>query len=79
MTIASRKITKAKIALEDIFHNGNLRKYGMTPTEAHMAWDVLVGILTNGISTTISETVRNFYDKYEFIIKEQDIGWEISV
>lgn len=74
----NKKITKAKIALEDIFYNGNLKRYNLSITDAHIAWSVLVGIMNEGKAETISDSVKKFFEKYEFDIKEQGIGWEIS-
>lgn len=75
----TRKVTKAKVALEDIFYNGNLKRYKMTPSEAHEAWDAMVGILNDGETRTISERVKDFYVKYGFSVHEEGIGWVIKL
>lgn len=73
------KLIRAKAALEDCFYNGNLNKHKLTQAEANAAYSILVEIRTGSTMETIMEGVKNFFQRYNFSIKEKGIGWTISL
>jgi hypothetical protein len=72
------KIDKARTALEDIFYNGKLQRYRLTIEEANEVWNSLANILKCGFATTISTNVKNFFEKRNFRVTSDEIGWIIT-
>lgn len=72
------KIDKARTALEDIFYNGKLQRYRLTIEEANEAWNSLANILKYGSATTISTNVKKFFEKRNFCVTSDEIGWIIT-
>lgn len=72
------KFNKFKKVLEDIFYNGNLKRYKITPYEATEAAEDYNSIVENNQVETISEGVKNLFEKYGFTAVQHGIGWRIT-
>ena len=81
MTAQQKKnCINARTALEDIYSNGNLKRYKVTPYEANQIAELYNSLVTTGkVVTTIAEGVMNFFKSYGFNTKVNGIGWEISL
>lgn len=71
-------LSKAKNALEDMF-DGNLNKYHVTLYTAHEIARCYNEIVQNRKTSTISQEVKNFFEKRKFQIAVDGIGWKISL
>lgn len=71
-------LLKAKNALEDMF-DGNLKKYHITPYAAHEIARCYNEIVQNRKTSTISQEVKDFFEKRKFNISVDGIGWKISL
>lgn len=81
MTFNKKEATillKAKNALSDMF-DGNLKKYHVTPYTAHEIARCYNEIVQSRKTSTISQDVKNFFEKREFQIGVDGIGWKISL
>ena len=77
----TKKMLSIKRILEDCYYNGNLRKYGLTP----YSLDDLMRCY-NGIIETIEHEglamcseVKVIFERKGFLIREEGIGWYISI
>lgn len=70
---------KVKAALEDIYDNGNLNRYKLTPYEAYAIANHYNALVSGNTEQTIVEKVKNFFTSYGFTTKETGIGWTISL
>lgn len=71
---------KVKTALEDIYDNGNLNSYKLTPYEAYAIANNYNELVNTGSPVeTITEKVMSFFKSYGFTTKENGIGWIISL
>ena len=66
--------------LADIANTGKLRLKGivLTQSEYNELWDIGKDIVCNGKASTINATCKNVLSKFNFNIKAQGIGWEIT-
>ena len=67
-------------ALADIASTGKLRLKGiaLTQSEYNELWNIGRDIVCNGKASTINATCKNVLEKFNFNIKTQGIGWEIT-
>ena len=74
----SNILLKAKNALEEMF-DGKLKKYHVTLYSAHeIAW-CYNEIVENRKTSTISQEVKDFFEKRKFQVVVDGIGWKISL
>lgn len=71
-------LLKAKNALEEMF-DGKLKKYHVTPYSAREIARCYIEIVQNRKTSTISQEVKNFFEKRKFNISVDGIGWKISL
>ena len=66
--------------LADIASTGKLRLKGIALTQREYSelWDIGKDIVCNGKASTINATCKNVLEKFNFNIKAQGIGWEIT-
>lgn len=69
---------KTKDALEEIF-DGKLKKYHVTVYTAHEIARCYNEIVQNQKTSTISQEVKDFFEKRKFQIVVDGIGWKISL
>lgn len=69
-------LLKAKNALEEMF-DGKLKRYHVTPYEAHEIARCYDEIVQSRKTFTISQKAKNFFEKRKFNIVVDGIGWEI--
>lgn len=74
----SGTLLKAKNALEEMF-NGKLKKYHVTLYTAHEIARCYNEIVQNRKTKTISQEVKDFFEKRKFNIAVWGIGWKISL
>lgn len=74
----SRILLKAKSALSDMF-DGNLKKYHVTLYTAHEIARCYNEIVQNRKTSTISQEVKDFFEKRKFQIAVEGIGWKITL
>lgn len=73
------KLLKIKRILEDVFDNGNLKKYNLVPYSAEElvhSYNSIVRDITHS-TVTIFIDVKNIFEKRGFYVKEEGIGWKI--
>lgn len=73
------RLIVARKALEDIYFNGNLHKYKLTPNEAHNAVVTFNRICKGETAETFQEGVKNFFVERNFTVKQCGISWKISL
>ena len=79
MTTAQKnKCLKVKSDLERIF-DGELKRYQLTPFEALHIVECYNEIITDGKAETITESVKNFFNKRKFTVTAIGVGWIISL
>lgn len=68
------------MSLQNIANSGKLRLKGisLTQSEYNELWDIGKDIVCNGKANTINATCKNVLSKFNFNIKAQGIGWEIT-
>lgn len=71
-------LLKAKKALESMF-NGNIKRYHVTLYTAHEIARCYNEIVENRKTSTISQEVKDFFEKRKFQIVVEGIGWKISL
>lgn len=71
-------LLKTKKSLEEMF-DGKLNKYHVTLYLAHEIACCYNEIVKNRKSSTISQEVKDFFEKRKFTIAVEGIGWEISI
>lgn len=71
-------LLKAKNTLSNMF-DGNLKKHHVTPYTAHEIARCYNEIVQNRKTSTISQDVKDFFEKREFQIEIDGIGWRISL
>lgn len=79
--IEQNKLLKIKNILEDVYDNGKLREYNLVPYSAEelaYCYNSIVRDVTHS-TVSISNDVKNIFEKHGFKIKEKGIGWEISL
>lgn len=54
------------------------KEYCKTYEEAKEVWNSLANILKYGSATTISTNVKNFFEKRNFRVTSDEIGWIIT-
>ena len=74
----SNVLLKAKNALEEMF-DGKLKKYHVTVYTAHEIARCYNEIVQSRKTKTISQEVKDFFEKRKFTIAVEGIGWEISL
>lgn len=74
----SKILLKAKNALEEMF-DGKLKKYQVTVYSAHEITRCYNEIVQNRKTSTISQEVKDFFEKRKFNISVDGIGWKISL
>ena len=74
----SNTLLKAKNALSDMF-DGKLKKYHVTLYLAHEIARCYNEIVENRKASTISQEVKDFFEKRKFNISVDGIGWKISL
>ena len=74
----SNILFKAKNALEEMF-DGKLKKYHVTLYSAHEIAQCYNEIVENRKTSTISQEVKDFFEKRKFNISVDGIGWKISL
>ena len=74
----SNILLKTKNALEKMF-DGNLKKYHVTLYTAHDIARCYNEIVQNRKTSTISQEVKDFFEKRKFNIAIDGIGWKISL
>lgn len=74
----SNTLLKAKNALEEMF-DGKLKKYHVTLYSAHEIASCYNEIVKNRKASTISQEVKDFFEKRKFTIVVEGIGWKISL
>lgn len=74
----SNILLKAKNALEEMF-DGKLKKYHVTLYSVHEIARCYNEIVKNRKTNTISQEVKGFFEKWEFTIVVEGIGWKISL
>lgn len=71
-------LLKAKNALQEMF-DGKLKKYHVTLYSAHEIARCYNEIVENRRTSTISQEVKDFFEKRKFQIEVEGIGWKISL
>ena len=71
------KMFSVKNTLEDIYETGNIRKYKLTPSDVFEVSYSFKEIKHRGFVETISENVKNFYQRFGYTIEEYGMGWKI--
>ena len=71
-------LLKTKKSLEEMF-DGKLDKYHVTLYSAHEIARCYNEIVKNRKISTISQEVKDFFEKRKFTIAVEGIGWEISL
>ena len=71
------KIFSVKKTLEDIYETGNIRKYKLTPSDVFEVSYSFKEIKQRGLVETISENVKNFYQRFGYTVEQYGIGWKI--
>lgn len=74
----SNILLKAKNALQEMF-DGKLKKYHVTLYSAHEIARCYNEIVENRRTSTISQEVKDFFEKWKFNISVDGIGWKISL
>ena len=74
----SGTLLKAKNDLEEMF-DGKLKKYHVTVHMAHEISRCYNEIVQNRKTSTISQEVKDFFEKRKFNIAVWGIGWKISL
>ena len=74
----SNILLKAKNALAEMF-DGNLKKYHVTLYTAHEIARCYNEIVQYWKTNTISQEVKDFFEKRKFNIEVEGIGWKISL
>ena len=74
----SNILFKAKNALEEMF-DGKLKKNHVTLYSAHEIARCYNEIVENRETKTISQEVKDFFEKRKFQIVVDGIGWKISL
>lgn len=74
----SNILLKAKNALSDMF-DGKLNKYHVSPYTAHEIARCYNEIVQNRKTKTISQDVKDFFEKRKFQITVDGIGWKITL
>lgn len=72
----SNILLKVKNALEEMF-DGKLKKYHVTLYLAHEIARCYNEIVENRKTSTISQEVKDFFEKRKFNVAIDGIGWEI--
>lgn len=81
--VETKIMLKAKSALEDMFNNGNLNKYGVVPytaKEVATCYDELIHNETHSTKTLCLE-VKTFFNKLGFLVEESEnkCYWNIYI
>ena len=71
-------LLKTKKSLEEMFDE-KLNKYHVTLYLAHEIASCYNEIVKNRKASTISQEVKDFFEKRKFTIVVEGIGWEISL
>lgn len=66
-----------KNTLEDIYETGNICKYKLTSSDVFEILYSFKEIKQRGFVETISENVKNFYQRFGYTVEEYGIGWKI--
>ncbi|MCT7397738.1 hypothetical protein N5B56_01385 [Eubacterium sp. LFL-14] len=74
-----KKLLKTNAIIEDIFDNGNIKKYNITTMEADVIARVYSNIVMGNSGRTINGRVKEFFENEGYKIKEDGIGWKINV
>lgn len=79
----TKRMLKVKFALEDMFDNGKLGKYGVVPYTAReivMCYNGLVRDVRHSTETICSD-VKAFFESRGFLVVEKEIenGWDIYI
>lgn len=70
-----------KRILEDCYYNGNLRKYGLTLSsldDLNCCYNDIVETVEHECSTICAD-VKGIFERKGFLIREEGIGWHISI
>ena len=74
----SNILLKTKNSLEEMF-DGKINKYHVTLYSAHEIARCYNEIVKNRKTNTISQEVKDFFEKRKFTIVVEGIGWKISL
>lgn len=74
----SNILLKTKNSLEEMF-DGKIDKYHVTLYSAHEIARCYNEIVKNRKTNTISQEVKDFFEKRKFNISADGIGWKISL
>ena len=74
----SNILLKTKNSLEEMF-DGKINKYHVTLYSAHEIARCYNEIVKNRKTNTISQEVKDFFEKRKFNISADGIGWKISL
>ena len=77
--INGEAIQKASNIINEILEDGRkLKKYKITPSQFYEFYDGIQKVYNNGITSTISEAVKNLYVKCGLVAEVEGIGWSIN-
>lgn len=69
---------RASALIEEIIYNEKLSKHKITLSEFYEFYEGVQILYKNGITETISEAVKNLYEKCGFNAEPEGIGWKIN-